>query len=110
MNEVCDCEKHLKKRAECTCICDVHANFERARDLAYARYNTIVEIGGQLRLEAEQNAKLLAEIEYLESRPISAVFSPAERQLIWTALEKLEAMGLDPDEIEIKETIEGKVL
>jgi hypothetical protein len=38
---MCGCEKHHNKRANCTCICREHRNFERAYDLAMNRYDEI---------------------------------------------------------------------
>lgn len=61
---MCGCEKHNDKTAECTCICDEHANFEVARDLARKRYDAIVELAERLdEMDAKQAAirKVLAE-------------------------------------------------
>lgn len=41
---MCGCERHLDKTAPCDCICDEHANFEAARDLAMRRYDAIVAL------------------------------------------------------------------
>lgn len=41
---MCGCEQHQDKSAECTCICEEHGNFKLAKELAFSRYDTIVEI------------------------------------------------------------------
>lgn len=51
---MCDCEKHFKRRKPCTCICDEHANFKAARELAFVRYGII------------QN--LIADVERLQAK------------------------------------------
>ena len=60
---MCGCKKHLDESQQCTCICDEHANFEAARDLAMRRFDAIRE------LEAERDAALstIANVEALHT-------------------------------------------
>lgn len=61
---MCGCEKHQNKKAECTCICPAHKNFEMAYDLAMERYDTIVALSekvGELEASRDEWAKLASE-------------------------------------------------
>lgn len=45
---MCGCEKHNDVTKPCTCICEEHANFERARELAIERQERIHKLKSQL--------------------------------------------------------------
>lgn len=57
---MCGCEQHHDPDAACTCICDEHRNFERARDLAFVRMDEIRKLRAEVArltaiLDAEQD-------------------------------------------------------
>lgn len=65
---MCGCEKHRDESAPCTCICDAHANFEAARDLAMRRYHAIKSLERENdQLQGERDAAV-ARAERAEER------------------------------------------
>lgn len=65
---MCGCEKHRDEAAPCDCICDEHANFEAARDLAMRRHDAIVVLERELEQVKETREKWMSRALEAEER------------------------------------------
>jgi len=63
---VCGCDKHSNRRAECTCLCKEHRNFDLAYKLAMERLTIIQELHESLE-QARAELNMIAEMIRKES-------------------------------------------
>jgi len=50
---MCGCAKHGNRKAECTCICPEHGNYQLAYDLAMSRYDVILALQSEVKRLAD---------------------------------------------------------
>ena len=91
---MCGCKKHLDESQQCTCICDEHANFEAARDLAMRRFDAIRELEAEVFKQRRKFDSMAFFSDYHAKRARSA---EAERDAALSTIAKVrEAVSGHP--------------